>query len=141
MTVTKAQQTARGSTNHAGGRPRRYETPEEMQAKVDEYFTEENMPWTMCGLALFLGFVERNSLWHGYGGRPEFRPVLKRARLLIEEQYERRLVCGKGQVAGPISALKQLGWTDKNTLTLDMGDEVRDLLRWVQDRNKKLPKR
>ena len=139
MTMTARDQAARGSTNHAGGRPRRYETPEQMEERVEAYFEQEDVVFTMTGLALFLGFTERKALWRRYGDKPEFDPILKTARTRIEEQYERRLVSGKGQVAGPIFALKQLGWTDSQSLTVDVGDDVQSLLTWVQGRDRMLP--
>ena len=96
-----------------GGRPRLYSTPEEMQAKVDEYFATESQP-TMTGMILFLGFVDRRSASDYEQRNDEFSPIIKNARARIERLYESIILYRKeGQVTGPIFALKQFGWTDK----------------------------
>lgn len=96
-----------------GGRPRLYSTPEEMQAKVDEYFATESQP-TMTGMILFLGFVDRRSACDYEQRNDEFSPIIKNARARIERLYESIILYRKeGQVTGPIFALKQFGWTDK----------------------------
>ena len=46
---------------HPGGRPRKYDTPEQMQVAIDAYFDEPKLH-TVCGLALHLGFAQRKSL-------------------------------------------------------------------------------
>ena len=96
-----------------GGRPRTYSTPEEFDSKVDEYVndcTDKEEPLTWTGLALYLGFSSRKSIdeYQKYDG---FSHSVKRAKLLIENSYEKRLysTC----VTGPIFALKNFGWRDK----------------------------
>ncbi len=96
-----------------GGRPRLFSTPEEMQAKVDEYFATEDKP-TMTGMILFLGFVDRRSASDYEQRNDEYSPIIKNARARIEQLYESIILYRKeGQVTGPIFALKQFGWTDK----------------------------
>lgn len=112
------------------GRPALYDTPEQMQKKLDEYYEwvkgELNTgvtkdgdleqwlrppePVTITGLCLFLGFESRQS-FYDYEKKPEFSYTIKKARLFIEHGYEKKL---HGQhVAGPIFALKNMGWKDK----------------------------
>jgi len=104
------------------GRPRLYQTPEEFDAKVDAYYQycqdrEEPITWT--GLARFLGFSSRQSIdeYLNYEG---FSDSVKRAKLLVEWSYECRLF--GPNAAGPIFALKNMGWTDKQEIDHRSGD-------------------
>ena len=114
MTTKQEQQT--DVEKHPGGRPRKYSTPEEMQKAIDKYFEDHPKP-TICGLALALGFAQRKSLlnYEGYG--EEFCNTVKRAKLIIEESYEQEL--RSSHVAGPIFALKNFNWSDKQEISLD----------------------
>ena len=99
------------------GRPRYYQTPEEFDAKVDEYrwyCKEEDEPVTWTGLALFMGFSSRQSIdeYQKYDG---FSDSVKRAKTLVEWHYEMRL-CGD-KPTGAIFALKNMGWSDKQELS------------------------
>ena len=101
---------------HPGGRPRMYSTPDEMQTVIDKYF-EDNPKPTICGLALALGFAQRKSLlnYEGYG--EEFCNTIKRAKLKIEDSYEKEL--RSNHVAGAIFALKNFDWSDRQDVNLD----------------------
>ena len=46
-------------------------------------------PLTLTGMILHMGLISRQSL-DRYGDREEFRDSVKKAELLIENQYERR---------------------------------------------------
>ena len=106
---------------HAGGRPPKFETPEELDNQIDAYFlsleygedeygnTLRKSP-TITGLALFLGFCDRQSLYD-YQNRPEFSCIIKKARCMVEQGYEEALLT-KGST-GAIFALKNMGWNDK----------------------------
>lgn len=100
------------------GRPRIVETPEEFDRRVDEYVEDRRSaqrPITFTGMALFLGFVDRRSLYD-YQDLPGFSPSVKRARAMVEAQYEENL---HGQaVAGSIFALKNHGWTDRQEIAV-----------------------
>lgn len=94
-----------------GGRPPKFETPEELQNKVNEYL--EKYPLgerTITGLALYLGFESRQSLYD-YQEKKEFTYIIKRARLEVESSYESGLY-GKN-ATGAIFALKNMGWKDR----------------------------
>ena len=95
------------------GAPPKYDNPEQLQAQVDEYFewvgTVNERP-TITGLALYLGFESRQSIYD-YEKKKGFAYILKRARLAIENYYEGKLM-GQ-QVTGAIFALKNMGWTDR----------------------------
>jgi hypothetical protein len=98
----------------AGGRPRVYETPEELQIAVDGYFsylTEKKEPATVTGLALHIGFESRQSIYD-YEEDGEFSYIIKNARLRVECEYEKRLTTAQSPT-GAIFALKNMGWKDK----------------------------
>ena len=106
---------------HAGGRPPKFESVEELENLVEAYFLsleyEDNETGeikskspTITGLTLFLGFCSKTSLYE-YEKKPEFMNSIKRARLMVEEGYERALLT-KGST-GAIFALKNFGWKDK----------------------------
>jgi hypothetical protein len=98
------------------GRPPTIATPEEFDAKADAYFatcTENEKPVTLTGLVIALGFVSRQSLTD-YAAKPEFSDSVKRAKLRVENAYEERLDSQKP--TGPIFALKNMGWADKQVL-------------------------
>lgn len=96
-------------------RKRSIATPEEFDAIIDEYVAKQkakNAPLTLAGMALALGFAERNSLLY-YEKIPEFEASVKRCRLIIEETLEERLIKGHN-IAGTIFVLCQpwMGWTN-----------------------------
>lgn len=115
-----------------------FKTPDEMQRAVDAYFNGgankrqvvtlngvlEVPALTMSGLAYFLGFHERKSLY-AYDDYDEFSPILKKARLRIEMNYEESLADGKP--TGAIFALKNMGWEDRTKSELT-GKDGKDLV-------------
>lgn len=120
MSAPKGNKFALGNT---GGRPPKYETVEELEAKIQEYFDScqpeqfgdtviLNNP-TVTGLALFLGFAQRKSLLD-YKEREEFCNTIKRAISCVENAYEQRL--SANNPTGAIFALKNLGWVDKQEI-------------------------
>ena len=101
----------------AGGRPRKYKSPEDFDAKVDEYIAqcdpEEGEPVTWTGMALYLGFASRSAM-DEYAKYDEFLYSVKRAKAFVERAYERRL--SGHSPTGAIFALKNMGWSDKQEL-------------------------
>lgn len=65
---------------------------------------------TMTGLAIYLGFESRQSLYD-YAKKDGFSYPIKRALLEVENNYEKGLWSDK--VTGVLFALKNMGWTDK----------------------------
>jgi hypothetical protein len=108
-----------------------FETPEEMQNKIDEYFDKGvkirtvvigtgkakqalKIPVpTITGLCIYLGFASRQS-FYDHEKRDGFSYTVKKARMFIECEYEEQLQ--NGNVAGAIFALKNMGWKDKQEL-------------------------
>ena len=105
----------------------KFETPEELQAKVEKYFNgwcrakkqvikqwkdyvEIEIPTpTITGLALYLWFESRQS-FYDYEKRKAFSYTIKRARTFIEMEYEEML---RTNPTGAIFALKNFDWKDK----------------------------
>jgi hypothetical protein len=99
-------------------RPRKYDSPEQMDEAVDSYFqycTENQKPITYTGLCLFLGFAGRACL-DGYLQYEGFAPSVRRAKSLVEMAYEERLVDPTRPAAAAIFGLKNFGWTDRQEI-------------------------
>lgn len=118
------------------GRPRKYESPEQMQQDIDKFFKLEQHP-TICGLAIHLGFAQRKSLldYEGYGD--EFCNTIKKAKLRVEKWYETNLL-GK-HAGGAIFALKNFDWSDKQEHVHDVTGTLATLLDKINGSNQKPP--
>jgi hypothetical protein len=66
-------------------------------------------PPTLTGLALYIGFNSRQE-FEDHEKIPKYAVHLRRARLKIEAEYEKKLHLTSA--AGAIFALKSLGWND-----------------------------
>lgn len=105
------------------GRPPVFETPDEMSNQIEAYFTslwdeeEERLikKPTMTGMALFLGFSSRQSMYD-YAKKEEFSYIVARAQCTIEQSYEELLSTKIS--SGAIFALKNMGWADKTSIDL-----------------------
>lgn len=126
------------------GRPRIYESVEELDKAIEDYFMPESvidassklgpdkLPGkrepiqkpTVTGLALALGFADKTTLYE-YRDRTEFSYSIKRALTMIEQYHE--LGLDGNSVAGRIFALKNMGWTDKTQTELSGGIEVKQI--------------
>lgn len=93
-------------------RPSTWDDPDAFGEAVKLYFETETTP-TWTGLALYLGFESRQSL-EDYKSKPGFLTHIKKALLQIEKIYEERLF--SKNPAGPIFALKNFGWRDKQEI-------------------------
>jgi hypothetical protein len=110
-------------TTEKGGQPRMFETPEEFDAAFEAYCQDcddrQEKP-TMSGLAWFMGFASRQSIWE-YRKKPGFEHVANRAALFVEKGYEQQLAQGRGD-GGIVFALKNFGWTDKQDVNHTSSD-------------------
>ena len=122
------------------GRPPKFESPQQMQAMVDEYFKsceghplvdEEGntvydksgrvimvgqKPPTVTGLALALGFSTRMSLIN-YEAKKEFLDTILRAKSRVEEYAETRLFDKDGAGGAKFSLANNFsGWAEKQTV-------------------------
>lgn len=99
-----------------GGRPPKYNTPQEMQEAIDLYFQDNEIP-TVTGLALALGFDTRHALLYYEHEKPEFVTTIKKAKTRVEDAIEHRLLSGQA-AAGCIFNLKNnFGWKDAQEYT------------------------
>lgn len=104
------------------GQPPKYRSSEQMQTMIDDYFDvkkEQSEPFTITGLALWLGFESRQSIYD-YEKHGEYSYTIKRARLRIENFAEKKLYTTTP--AGAIFALKNFGWRDKQEIELNTND-------------------
>ncbi len=116
------------------GRPRLYDSPEEMESLINQYVKEcrdKDDPITMSGMAYALG-MDRKTLVN-YSHRDDFLLTVKRARELVEQEYERRLLKAGTPTIGYIFAMKNnMGWVDKQEIestsrvSLSVPDDVED---------------
>jgi hypothetical protein len=103
-----------------GGRPMTFKTVEELQTKIDEYFDENPKKPTICGLALELGFLGRQSIYDYINRDDEFSYTIEKAVSRIEQKHEEGLYNPAN--SGHIFWLKNRNWTDKQDINL--GGEV-----------------
>ena len=118
---------AHGNTLSVGhGRPPVFKTPVELAEKIDSYINdcpdtktcyssdgveyEKKIP-TISGMAFFLGFESRQSMYDYEKKGDGFSYIIKRARLWLERHYEQS--SQGNSPTGPIFVLKNMGWSDK----------------------------
>lgn len=103
------------------GQPPKYKDVESFQKKIDEYFDsimengEYKRPPTVSGMAIYLGFVDRRSMYH-YRDKDEFYHPVKRAIGMVEA-YNEEKTAGGSRCAGNIFILKNFDWTDRQEIT------------------------
>ena len=109
--------------NNKGGRPLKFKSAAELNGKIEEYFAEcvrTGEPLTVTGLALALD-TTRDVLMD-YEGKDGFSNTIKKAKLRIENAYEKRLIArGNG---GDIFALKQFGWKDRMEQAVELSGNM-----------------
>lgn len=151
---------------HPGGRPPIFENPDQLVDKINDYIkscvpeymkdnngeyvtTEKglvllknNKP-TVTGLAMFLGFADRQSLYD-YEKKQEYSCIIKKARLFVENSYEEDLRNSSLPATGSIFALKNMGWSDKMDInhsgeidsTVTTREEKRNRIKELLDKKK-----
>lgn len=110
MAAPKENQYALGNS---GGRPPKYETPQQLESEVIAFFQhcmDNKSNPGVTKLALFLGFASRQSLFD-YKQDKEFAYIIQRALLVVESHYEDALNTFRS--SGAIFALKNMGWKDQ----------------------------
>ena len=88
-------------------------SPDELESKISEYFDQNPERPTISGMADYLGFADRSSMYD-YQKRDESSYIIKRAINKIEAIHEARLY--EPQSTGSIFWLKNRGWTDKSEI-------------------------
>lgn len=145
------------SEGSKGGRPPMYNTAEEMQVKIDEYFEsckgepiynelgqpilDKNMqpillgkrPLTITGLALALGFTSRQALLN-YQAKDEFVDTIMRAKAKVECYAEERLYDKDGANGAKFSLANNFdGWREKKEIKADVESAVTINVELVDD--------
>ena len=96
------------------GRPRAFKSVEEVEKKINAYFNyceEKEKPYTMSGLAYYLG-IDRKTLLN-YSKNEEYFHTIKKARDKVQMQLEECLY-RLGNNSGVIFNLKNnFDWKDK----------------------------
>ena len=96
------------------GRPRVFKSVEEVEEKINAYFNyceEKEKPYTMSGLAYYLG-IDRKTLLN-YSKNEEYFHTIKKARDKVQMQLEECLY-RLGNNSGVIFNLKNnFDWKDK----------------------------
>lgn len=107
------------------GRPLKFKSVEELQDKIDKYFTmcdDKDKPYTISGLAVALD-TSRQTLIN-YEDKEQYFDTIKRAKQKIEA-YAEELLCKGGNAAGVIFSLKNnYKWVDKQEIQADVNQDV-----------------
>ena len=110
------------------GRPPKYKTAAELQKRITSYFASIKLTGekvTITGLVLYCDFCTRQAFYH-LEKNEKFSYTIKRARTRIENHYEQMLQ--GNSVAGPIFALKNMGWQDNQSIDhTSKGDKLNPL--------------
>jgi DNA-packaging protein gp3 len=94
-------------------------TKNEVERIAQKVWLREPEPPTISGLTYYLGFESRQAFDH-YEMSGRFGPELKRGRLRIETEYEKKL--HQSSSTGAMFALKAMGWHEKaDTLPMRNG--------------------
>jgi hypothetical protein len=120
------------------GRPAKFNTPNKMELKINKYFESlikpdgTSRPPTTAGLAWFLGFSDRQSLYDNKGRSEDFSCAIKKALLHIESFHEEHLFSNGS--TGSIFWLKNHSWQDKQDIKqeIDMGVRAIDTSKLTQ---------
>jgi len=123
------------------GRPPEYKKVSDIEDKLEEYFEslldEEGNQYitrpTMTGMALFLGFASRQSMYD-YSKKNDFSYIITRAQQVIAMSYEEMLLSKVS--SGAIFALKNMGWQDKTEVEQTNKNVDIPLSEWVNNTDK-----
>lgn len=103
------------AAGHGWGRPAKYETPEEFELAIDTFIKKSikrrQYKPTVSGLAFFLGFKSKQSMYDYEGSGEVFSYLVHQARLFIESCYEAQLY--STSPGGAQFALSNMGWKNK----------------------------
>lgn len=129
-------------STYPGGRPLKYKTVEELQAKIDQYFEDcdnfmlktydgegkevfkhQPKPYTITGLALALNMARQDLL--NYQNREPFEAVVTHAKLRCENYAEQQLFTNRN-TAGVIFNLKNnYGYKDKQDIEAEVTQTIK----------------
>lgn len=91
-----------------------YNTPEELEESISEYFEHEytrgKCKPTNAGLCYFLGFGSRQSMTDYMNRSQAFSDIITRARKFIESCYESEIYNGNSQAAFALTNMDREAW-------------------------------
>ena len=96
------------------GRPRKYDSPEELLKAGEAYFQDaaaEEQPTSYAGLALALGFTSRQDLINYSGYSEEFHAAINQLKGRVEAETV-DIALSRPNQAGAIFMLKNYGYRD-----------------------------
>ena len=97
------------------GRPKAFKSVKEVEEKINAYFNyceEKEKPYTMSGLAYYLG-IDRKTLLN-YSKNEEYFHTIKKARDKVQMQLEENALSNKANPTFTIFNLKNnFDWKDK----------------------------
>ena len=97
------------------GRPKAFKSVKEVEEKINAYFNyceEKDKPYTMSGLAYYLG-IDRKTLLN-YSKNEEYFHTIKKARDKVQMQLEENALSNKANPTFTIFNLKNnFDWKDK----------------------------
>lgn len=103
-----------------GGRPRAIKSVEDMENSVKKYLEHlamnEGMPFTLTGLAFFMG-VDAETLTN-YGKDPRFFGIWKDIKRYLHMQYENGLLTSTRPVAYMFALKNHFGWRDEKNVNI-----------------------
>ena len=109
------------NSKHPGGRPLKFNSNEELQELIDEYFKECDLKgefYTITGLADYLD-TDRITLVR-YENRDEFSNTIKKAKRRVEKQFIQNSLNGKYNPTIAIFLMKNnYGYQDKVEVKVD----------------------
>ena len=139
------------------GRPPMYKSTEEIQEKIDDYFSAcqghvlisddgfavtdkygnavivDSRPLTITGLALALGFSGRQALLN-YQERDEFVDTILRAKSQVEQYAEERLFDKEGANGAKFSLANNFeGWKEKQQIEADVSTDMTINIELIDD--------
>lgn len=115
-------------------RPPKYKTADELDEKIKEYFTVDDVP-TVPGLAYHLGYCSRQSIWD-LKQDEKYSYSIKKALLKIESSRNKALIQKGANTAGLIFDLvNNFGWENKQRqeVTGKDGDSVNIKIVWPEN--------
>ena len=108
------------------GRPKIFNDVKEVEEKINAYFNyceEKEKPYTMSGLAYYLG-ISRQTLVN-YSNQDKFFDTIKKARDRVQMQLEENALSNKANPTFTIFNLKNnFDWKDKIEQTNDSLSEI-----------------
>lgn len=112
------------------GRPRAFNSVEELESKINDYFeycNKENKPYTMSGLAYYLD-VDRKTIVN-YTKDEDYFPTIKKARDRVQMQLEENALMNISNSTFTIFNLKNnFDWKDRIETNTENFEQINESL-------------